>query len=34
MKNKNQKDLEKKYLFKTEYVKDITNFKKKIFEKK
>ncbi len=34
MKNKNQKDLEKKYLFKTEYVKDILNFKKKIFEKK
>ena len=34
MKNKDQKNLEKKYLFKTEYVKDITNFKKKIFEKK
>ncbi len=34
MKENRQKELEKKYQFQTEYVKDINNLKKEIFEKK
>ena len=34
MKTDKQKELEKKYTFQTDYLKDISDFKKNIIEKK